>query len=171
MRAFYTQRQHAPAWVDHRRPTDKAAQVIALLNTARQHGFDPADYAAPELLAMSQAVEKIDKESPERLDRLAEFDARMTAGLLAFGRDVAIGASMAMRTGKRAARRRIVVAAVTTGCGRSGRRSSIACVRRTRSTSRLQKALDDLNGQKEKGGWVKVPSAKSPVNELRQRLR
>ena len=34
----------------------------------------------------------------------------------------------------------------------------------------LQKALDDLNGQKEKGGWVKVPSAKA-VNELRQRLQ
>ena len=91
VRTFYTQRQDAPAWVDHRRPTDKAAKVIALLNTARQHGFDPSDYAAPELLEMSQAVEKIDKESPERLDRLAEFDARMTAGLLAFGRDVAIG--------------------------------------------------------------------------------
>src|SRR5688572_1491330 len=70
LRRFYSQRQHAPAWVDHRRPTDKAATVIALLNTARQHGFEPADYAAAELLEMSQAVEKIDKESPERLDRL-----------------------------------------------------------------------------------------------------
>ena len=34
----------------------------------------------------------------------------------------------------------------------------------------LQKALDDLNGQKEKGGWVKVPSAKS-VDALAQRLQ
>src|SRR6202008_4365417 len=33
----------------------------------------------------------------------------------------------------------------------------------------LQKALDDLNGQKAKGGWVKVPSTKS-VNEIKQRL-
>ena len=56
---------------------------------------------------MSQEVEKIDKESPERLEKVAEFDARMTAGLLAFGRDVAIGRHMVMRTGKRTARRRI----------------------------------------------------------------
>ena len=26
VRAFYTQREHAPAWVDHRRPTDTAAK-------------------------------------------------------------------------------------------------------------------------------------------------
>ena len=69
VRAFYTQREHAPAWVDNRRPTDRAADAIALLNTARQHGFDPEDYGAPELLEMSQEVEKIDKESPERLKK------------------------------------------------------------------------------------------------------
>ena len=61
VRAFYTQRDFAPAWVNHRRPTEHAAAAIALLNTARQHGFDPADYAAPALLEMSQAVEKIEK--------------------------------------------------------------------------------------------------------------
>ncbi len=91
VRAFYTQREHAPAWVDNRRPTDRAVDAIAVLNTARQHGFDPEEYGAPELLAMSQEVEKIDKDSPERLEKVAEFDARLTAGLLAFGRDVAIG--------------------------------------------------------------------------------
>ena len=64
VRAFYTQRQDAPAWVDHRRPTDKAAKVIAILNTAKQHGFDPKDYGAAELLDESQPIVKIDKESP-----------------------------------------------------------------------------------------------------------
>ncbi len=34
----------------------------------------------------------------------------------------------------------------------------------------LQKALDDLHGQREKGGWVKVRSARSDA-ELRQRLQ
>ena len=86
--SFYTQRENVPAWVTHRRPTEKAAAAIKMLNTARQHGFDSEDYAAAELLAMSQAVETIDKESPERLARLAEFDARLTAGMLSFGRDV-----------------------------------------------------------------------------------
>src|SRR5688500_3329594 len=91
VRAFYTQREHAPAWVDNRRPTDRAADAIALLHTAAQHGFDPQEYGAPELLASSQEIEKIDKESPERLKKVAEFDAKLTAGLLAFGRDVAMG--------------------------------------------------------------------------------
>src|SRR5688572_33413102 len=58
VRAFYTQREHVPAWVDNRRPTDRAADGIALLNTAAQHGFDPEEYGAPELLAMSQRSEE-----------------------------------------------------------------------------------------------------------------
>jgi len=168
VRAFYTQRQDAPAWVDHRRPTAKAAKVLALLNTARQHGYDPADYAAAELLEMSQAVEKIDKQSPERLDRLAEFDARMTAGLLAFGRDIAIGRQHGDANWKARRTAPDLVAAVSKAAD-----DPDDFVDRVRPPHveyvRLQKALDDLNGQKEKGGWVKVPSARA-VNELRQRL-
>ena len=93
LRAFYTQRAEAPAWVNRRRPTEHAEEALRALNTARQHGFDPADYGAHELLAISQAVEGIDKKSPERLQRVAEFDVRMTGALLAFGRDVAMGRS------------------------------------------------------------------------------
>ena len=39
VRAFYTQRENAPAWIDVRRPTEHGVKAIALLNTARQHGF------------------------------------------------------------------------------------------------------------------------------------
>jgi murein L,D-transpeptidase YcbB/YkuD len=168
VRAFYTQRQAAPAWVDHRRPTAKAAQVIALLNTARRHGFDPADYAAPELLEMGQAVETIDKASPARLDHLAEFDARMTAGLIRFGRDVAIGREQGDANWKARRKAPDVVAAVAGAADDPN-----AFIDRVRPPHAeyvaLQKALDDLNGQKEKGGWVKVPSTKA-INELRLRL-
>ena len=168
VQTFYTQRQHAPAWVDHRRPTDKAAKVIALLNTARQHGYDPADYAAADLLEMSQAVEKIDKQSPERLDRLAEFDARMTAGLLAFGRDIAIGRQHGDANWKARRAAPDLVAAVSKAAD-----DPDDFVERVRPPHAeyvaLQKALDDLNGQKAKGGWVKVPTTRS-VNELKQRL-
>jgi murein L,D-transpeptidase YcbB/YkuD len=168
VQTFYTRRQHAPAWVDHRRPTDKAAKVIALLNTARQHGYDPADYAAPALLEVSQAVEQIDKQSPERLDRLAEFDARMTAGLLAFGRDIAIGRQHGDANWKARRTAPDVVAAVSKAADDPD--AFVGLLRPPHvEYARLQKALDDLNGQKEKGGWVKVPSAKA-VNELRQRL-
>jgi murein L,D-transpeptidase YcbB/YkuD len=168
VRTFYTQRQDAPAWVDHRRPTDKAATVIAILNTARQHGFDPKDYAAAELLDASQSVEKIDKQSPERLDRLAEFDVRMTASLLAFGRDIAIGRQHGDANFKARRTAPDLIAAVTKTADDPD--DFVDLVRPPHAEYvALQKALDDLNGQKEKGGWVKVPSAKS-VNELRQRL-
>jgi murein L,D-transpeptidase YcbB/YkuD len=168
VQAFYTQRQHAPAWVDHRRPTDKAAKVIAHLNTARQHGYDPADYAAPGLLEMSQAVEQIAKQSPERLDRLAEFDARVTAGLLAFGRDIAIGRQHGDAKWKARRAAPDLVAAVSKAADDPD--DFVGLVRPPHvEYAGLQKALDDLNGQQEKGGWVKVPSAKA-VDELRQRL-
>ncbi len=169
MHTFYTQRQNAPAWVDHRRPTDTAAKVIGLLNTARQHGFDPSDYAAPALLEMSQAVEKIDKASPERLERLAEFDARMTAALLAFGRDVAIGRRQGDANWKSRRTAPDLVAAVTRAADDPD--AFVDLVRPPHAEYvALQKALDDLHGQKEKGGWVKVPSARS-VDALRARLQ
>jgi len=168
VRTFYTQRQDAPAWVDHRRPTDKAAKVIAILNTARQHGFDPKDYAAAELLEQSQSVEKIDKESTERLDRLAEFDARMTASLLAFGRDIATGRQHGDANWKARRTAPDLVAAVAKAADDPD--GFVDLVRPPHAEYvALQKALDDLNGQKEKGGWVKVPTTKS-TNELRERL-
>jgi L,D-transpeptidase YcbB len=167
VRAFYTQREHMPAWVDARRPTDNAIKAIAVLNTARQHGFDPADYNAAALEEMGQAVEKIDKESPERLERLAEFDARVTAGLLKFGKDVAVGRQNG--DGHFKARRKAPdqVAAVTAAV--DDPEKFVEAVRPPHAEyAALQKALDDLIGQKAKGGWVKVPGASSP--ELRERL-
>lgn len=169
VRAFYTQREHAPAWVNHRRPTEKAAEALQVLNTARQHGFDPADYGAPELLEMSQAVEKIDKESPQRLQTVAEFDARLTAALIAFGRDIAVGRDAA--DPRFPVRRKMpdVVAALTAAIDDPN--TFVEAVRPPHPEYvALQKALDDLHGQREKGGWVKVPSAKSET-ELRQRLQ
>ena len=175
LRTFYTQRENVPAWVNHRRPTEKAAAAIKVLNTARQHGFDPEDYAAAELLAMSQAVETIDKESPERLERLAEFDARLTAGMLSFGRDVAVGRQHGDANFK--ARRKMpdLVAAVAATV--DDPEKFVDAVRPPHQEyAALQKALDDLNGQREKGGWVRVPATLKPgqsgagVGALRQRL-
>jgi murein L,D-transpeptidase YcbB/YkuD len=169
LRAFYTQREHVPAWVDHRRPTERAAAAIALLNTARQHGFEPSDYDATALLEMSQAVEKIDKESPERIERLAEFDARLTAGLLAFGRDVAVGRQSGTRYWKSQRKSPDLVAALTASMDDPSK--FVDAVRPPHQEyAGLQKAMDDLTGQREKGGWVKVPSAQS-TSELRQRLQ
>jgi len=169
LRTFYTQRQHAPAWVDHRRPTERAAVAIGLLNTARQHGFDPADYDAAELLALSQQVEQIDKESPRRLEALAEFDTRLTAAMLAFGRDIAIGRQAPSGPFKSQRKTPNIVAAVAAAVDDPAR--FVDAVRPPHPEyAALQKALDDLHGQKEQGGWIKVPSAQS-ASELRQRLQ
>lgn len=169
LRSFYTQRANAPAWVNHRRPTDKAAEAIQILNTARRHGFDPAEYATPQLLEMSQAIEKLEKGSEARLEELAEFDARLTAGMLAFGKDIAAGRQKgdAGYTNRRTMPD--LVAAVTAAADNPEKFVDAVRPQHPEYVA-LAKALDDLHGQKEKGGWVKVPSAKSG-DELRQRLQ
>ena len=175
VRAFYTQREHAPAWVDNRRPTDRAVKAIAILNTARQHGFNPEEYAAPELLAISQDVEKIDKDSPERLEKVAEFDARLTAGLLAFGRDVAIGRSTSANW-KAQRKAPDYVSALAKAADEDVEEWLDAMRPPHPEYVALQKALDALHGQKEKGGWVTVTAIAKPgssgpsVAALRQRL-
>lgn len=175
VRAFYTQREYVPAWVDNRRPTDRAVDAIEVLNTARQHGFDPEDYGAPELLAISQDVETIDKDSPERLKKVAEFDAKLTAGLLAFGRDVAIGRSTSPKWTPQRTAPEYVAALAKVADGDV--KTWVDVMRPPHSEYvALQQALEALNGQKEKGGWVTVPAALKPgssgpaVVALRQRL-
>ena len=171
LRAFYTQREHTPAWVDHRRPTERAAAALQVLNTAKQHGFDPETYGAADLLARSQAVEQIDKQSPERLERLAEFDTRLTAGLLSFGRDVAIGPTATVGKDSRARKGRTppdFVAALAKAADDPS--TWIDAVRPPHPEyAALQKALDALIGQRDKGGWPPVPSA-SADDALRARL-
>jgi L,D-transpeptidase YcbB len=175
VQAFYTQRAHAPAWVDNRRPTERAADAIAVLNTARQHGYSADEYGAADLLAMSQEVEQIDKESPKRLEHNARFDVRLTAGLLALGRDVAIGR---FTDSKWKSQRKApdFVAALTEIAEGDAKRWLDEVRPPHPEYAALAKALDALHGQKEKGGWPTVPAAAKPgssgpaVAALRQRL-
>ena len=165
--------------MNRRRPTEHAAEALKALNTARQHGFDPNGYGTADLLAMSQAVEDIDKKSPERLRRVAEFDVRMTAALLAFGRDVAMGRSTPkIADGSWKVRR---TAPDYTAAFAKAVDDPLEWIESLRPPhpeyAALQKALDDLHGQQEKGGWVTVPaaaikrgSAGAAVAALRQRL-
>jgi murein L,D-transpeptidase YcbB/YkuD len=167
VRAFYTQRENAPAWIDVRRPTEHGVKAIAVLNTARQHGFDPGDYDAKALEELGQAVEKVDKQSPERLEKLAEFDTRLTAAMLKFGRDVAIGRRTGDEHFKPRRKSPDIVAAVTAAV--EDPEKFVDAVRPPHPEyAALQKALNDLIGQQAKGGWTKVPNASSPA--LRERL-
>ena len=179
LRAFYTQRAEEPAWVNRRRPTEHAADAINVLNTARQHGFSPDDYGTGDLLALSQAVESIDKKSPERLTRVAEFDVRMSAALLAFGRDVAVGRTTPkLADGSWTVRRTAPEYVATFAHATDDPLAWIESLRPPHAEyAALQKALDDLHGQQEKGGWTSVPpgvmkigSSGAGVIALRQRL-
>jgi murein L,D-transpeptidase YcbB/YkuD len=174
VRAFYLQREHMPAWVNQRRPTQRAAAALQVLQTARQHGFD-GDYGAADLLARSQAVETIDKESPERLRHNAEFDARLTAALLAFARDVAIGRGAPPH--RKARRKAPDYLAALAKIADGDPKDLAGMVRPSHPEyAALQQALDALYGQKEKGGWTRVPGVAKPgssgpgVAALRQRL-
>ena len=133
-----------------------------MLGAARQHGFDPADYDAKGLEALGQSVEAIDKQSPERLSKLAEFDTRLTAALIAFGRDVAVGRQRGDEHFKARRKTPDLVAALTQAVEDPD--TFVEAVRPPHAEyAALQKALDDLIGQRDKGGWVKVPSASSPA--------
>lgn len=179
LRAFYTQRAEEPAWVNRRRPTEHAADAINALNTARQHGFSPDDYGTGDLLALSQTVESIDKKSPERLKRVAEFDVRMSAALLAFGRDVAVGRTTPkLADGSWKVRRTAPDYVATFANAIDDPLAWIESLRPPHAEyAALQKALDDLHGQHEKGGWTAVPagvmkigSSGAGVIALRKRL-
>ncbi|HWI19512.1 MAG TPA: L,D-transpeptidase family protein, partial [Vicinamibacterales bacterium] len=109
------------------------------------------------------------KESPARLEAVAKFDALLTASLLSFGRDVAIGRQAPSQHFQ--ARRKMPDLVAALVAATDDPKKFVEAVRPPHvEYVALQKALDDLIGQKEKGGWVKVPSAQS-VNELRQRLQ
>lgn len=174
-RAFYQQREHAPAWVDDRRPTARAADALAVLNTARAHGFSPGDYGVDELLTMSQEVEQIDKASVQRLEHNAQFDVRMTLALLAFGRDVAIGRFTDPRWKPRRTTPDFVAALATIAEGDPGQWVELLRPPHPEYAA-LAGALEALHGQQEKGGWVRVPPAVKPgasgaaVSALRARL-
>ena len=90
---FYSRRQYAPAWMMNDQAM-RADAAIALLDRAREHGLDPADYDDQEILRLRLLPTSEDAPEPgseERVRALAQADVRITAALLTLGRDVAIG--------------------------------------------------------------------------------
>jgi murein L,D-transpeptidase YcbB/YkuD len=90
---FYSRRQQAPAWMmdDQSMRADAAVRV---LETAKEHGLDPAEYGDQDIIklrALQTSEDAPDKSSEERARSLAEADVRITAALLTLGRDVAVG--------------------------------------------------------------------------------
>lgn len=177
---FYTQRNGAPAWVNHKQPTQKATDAIKILHTATDHAFDPADYGEAEITKIYDDIQKLERDTPDIHQRLAEFDVHLTAALLAMGRDVAIGrtAPSIIDAKWKSRRAQPDLAAKLNAALDADLDSFIEAVRPQHPEYvALQKALADVRGQLAKGGWPQVkakslkPGESHPaVVELRQRL-
>jgi len=90
-RAFYAERQGDPAWISKLRMSKSAAAALDVIRTAPVHGLVAADYDEPKLMRLFTAIEEGKDKAPDRLQLLAETDARLTTALLSLARDVAIG--------------------------------------------------------------------------------
>lgn len=88
VRAFYEKRAGEPIWVTAKAPSRAAKDAIAALQAAADHGLEPERYGTASLASTSDRLKEA--ESASNTD-LAAFEIEVTAGLLALGRDVAIG--------------------------------------------------------------------------------
>jgi murein L,D-transpeptidase YcbB/YkuD len=161
---FYSQRAGAPAWVNHKQPTQKATEAIKILHTAEEHAFDSTDYGEADIERVYQEIQTLERDTPDLRERLAEFDVRLTTALLAFGRDVALGrTSPKVIDARWKPRREPPDFATTLNAAIAADLASWVGQIRPRHAEyvALQKALADLRGQLAKGGWPQ---------DLRQRL-
>jgi murein L,D-transpeptidase YcbB/YkuD len=109
LRAFYTARASAPAWVDGDGPTNLGRAAMDVLRGAADHGLAPQNYGEPDLArdldTLSKESEDDDLPFAQRARDLARFDVRLTSALLTLGRDVAVGRA-AVEPGKKGGSRR-----------------------------------------------------------------
>lgn len=87
---FYHARGSRLAWLRSADAT-AAEPALELLRRAPEHGLNPAPYGAAPLTEAVQALAHADATAPGHLGQLADLDTRLTAALLRFGRDVAVG--------------------------------------------------------------------------------
>ena len=88
VKAFYDQRDDAPAWINDTGVAPNTASALSVLDQAVEHGLNRADYDTDALQSEFNALAAAT--SPDA-DRLMQFEARLTSALLSLGHDVAIG--------------------------------------------------------------------------------
>jgi murein L,D-transpeptidase YcbB/YkuD len=90
--AFYAARDYAPAWTGRRRPSGEAERGVQVIERAWEHGLDAERYDWTDLQARRTTLADVDiEDEASHASALAELDWRLTAALLALGRDVALG--------------------------------------------------------------------------------
>jgi L,D-transpeptidase YcbB len=180
IREFY--RAHpSPAWLT-RRSQAKAVEALAELRQTSDHGLSAFDYDEADLTAALQEVAQPPAET--RDDRIARLDVKITAALLAAGRDVALG-SRAPAKNRAAGSRSNTFVRTSPDFPVLLRQAAETDITRWlesvepphREYAALRKALGDLRAQAGKGGWPVVPPAMfrpghrdTAVVTLRQRL-
>jgi murein L,D-transpeptidase YcbB/YkuD len=90
VQAFYGTREQMLAWTVASGVNETTHQAFAVLDTASDHGLDPADYSAADLKERAASLEQIEDDE-ERARAVADLDMRITASLLRLARHVATG--------------------------------------------------------------------------------
>ena len=178
VRAFYGQRENEPAWVTESKPSKRAKDAWRIISSAGSHGLSVADYDEQAIARIIGELADDDTDSGNRLAELAQFDVRVSAALLGLGRDVAIGRTTPAAIDRQwKARRKAPDLAGTLNRAidesLSGWLKSIQP--QHPEYAALQKALVDLTGVRQRGGWPQVPASvlkrdTRSVITLRQRL-
>ena len=180
VREFYKQREGAPAWVEHKHTEERAAGALSVIRAARDHAQDSESYGEADIVQRHAQLAGSDKDAPDRMQRLAEFETRVTTALLAVGRTVALGRTTpdSVSSNWKARRDGPDLVGTLADAVDGDLESWLDRVRPPHAEyAALQKALANLRGQQEKGGWPRVatgplkPGHSAPVVAvLRQRL-
>jgi murein L,D-transpeptidase YcbB/YkuD len=180
VRAFYTQREQQPAWIDESAPSKLAKDAWRVISSAGAHGLQTADYDEPAIARLLGELAKAEGDSGSRLAQLAQFDVRVSAALLGLGRDIAVGRTTPAEIDRRWKPRRKApdLAGSLNGSIDGSLEGWLASIRPQHPEyAALQKALADLTGVRQRGGWAKIPAGvlKRGVSDrsiiaLRQRL-
>jgi L,D-transpeptidase YcbB len=182
VREFYSQRRHAPAWIDGKFPSERSGEALAVIHAAADHGFAAENYDEAGILeAHTRLNDEADKDAPDRVQRLAEFDVQVTVALMALGHDVALGRTNPSKVVSNWKSRRPPpdFAGTLSQAVDGGNVTSWLDQARPQHPeyAALQRAYADLRGQRDKGGWPKVSDGffkrgrpHPAVVTLRQRL-
>lgn len=166
VRAFYEAREHEPVWVTHKPVPRRIAEALRVLQSAQAHGLDPGRYDEPAFVEMRDALSKLQSDAPDRAERLAAFDVRLTGALLQLGHDAALGRTPPGRIDRRWKSRRTppdlaatLARAIDTDL--DGWLGTI--VPKHPEYAALQKALASLYAEQEQGGAGSPTTGKDQI--------
>jgi murein L,D-transpeptidase YcbB/YkuD len=181
VRTFYATREHAPAWIGESSPSKKAKEAWRVISLAGEHGLVASDYdEGPIARRLAELSGPDAPDKANRVKELAELEVRVTTSLLALGRDVALGRTTPASIDRRWKARRTApdFAGSLLHAVDGNLAGWLDAIRPTHPEyAALQRALFELKGVKQRGGWPKVPAgvfkkgaSDRSVITLRQRL-